>query len=264
MPGGAEVARLADELVAGFKPEDPAASVPALLALRGRVATLPSDPVVEEKRRQLGQILQECLGLTVATTATAATVVPGEPLKFGYHALVRSAVPVRLTDVRRVNQDGVKPGANLKPGETASGEISFIVPRSAPISQPYWLRGEAAPGMFRVAETKLIGQPENPPPFMIEYVFDVGGQTLVVPDEPLAAGEAGQPERRLAVISPVSLQFASAVALFTPGAKNHHGRRHLGAPRRDRHAAPPDPGGLEGRGRPRNRSSSRRPARRRR
>jgi hypothetical protein len=73
--------------------------------------------------------------------------------------------------------------------------------------------------MFRVAESKLIGTAENAPPFMVEYVFDVSGQTLVVSDEPLAPDGAGRPPRRLAVISPVALRFASVVALFTPGAK---------------------------------------------
>jgi hypothetical protein len=73
--------------------------------------------------------------------------------------------------------------------------------------------------MFRVAETKLIGQPENPPPFMAEYVFEVGGQTLVIPNEPLALEAAGKPMRRIAVISPVSLKFGSGVALFAPGSK---------------------------------------------
>ena len=72
--------------------------------------------------------------------------------------------------------------------------------------------------MFRVAEKWLIGQPENLPPFILEYVFEVAGQTFVIPDEPLATEVAGKPMRRLAVISPVSLKFGSSVALFTPEA----------------------------------------------
>ena len=42
-PGGAEVARLADEAVARFDLKDPAASVPALLAIRKRLTSIPSD-----------------------------------------------------------------------------------------------------------------------------------------------------------------------------------------------------------------------------
>ena len=67
---------------------------------------------------------------------------------------------------------------------------------------------------------KLIGQPENPPAFPVEYVFEVGDQTLVVPDEPVEAGtESGKFEARrtLKVIPPVSLHCAADVALFAPG-----------------------------------------------
>ena len=64
------------------------------------------------------------------------------------------------------------------------------------MSQPYWLREEPTAGMFRVDDPTLIGRPENPPPFPVEQVFEVGGQTLVVPDEPVQAGtESGKLKR---------------------------------------------------------------------
>ena len=216
--GGSETARLADEAIAQFRPEDPAASVPALLALRSRIAALPSDAVVIEKRQLLDRIIQACLGLTVETVAPAVEIVPGEQLKLHISAVVASTVPVKLVEVRVPDLDVKKFGVDLKAGEAVSGDMAFLIPKTTPLSQPYWLREESTAGMFRVAETKLIGQPENPPPFMAEYVFEVGGQTLVIPNEPLALEAAGKPMRRLAVISPVSLKFGSGVALFNPGA----------------------------------------------
>ena len=82
VPGGAEIGKLADAVIAQFNPQDPAASVPALLEIKKRLAALAdADPVVDEKRGQLDHIIQECLGLTVETTIPDAEVVPGEPLK---------------------------------------------------------------------------------------------------------------------------------------------------------------------------------------
>lgn len=216
--GGSETAGLADEAIAQFKPEDPAASVPALLKLRSQVAALPADPVVNEKRQLLDRILQACLGLSVETIALAVEIVPGEQLKLHYSAVVTSTVPVRLTEVRALTLGVKKLDVDLKTGEAASGDLALTIPKTTPLSQPYWLREAGTAGMFRVAETKLIGQPENPPAFPVEYVFEVGGQTLVIPDEPLALEQPGKPMRRLAVISPVSLKFGSGVALFAPGA----------------------------------------------
>jgi len=50
VPGGAEIARSIDEAIATFNAQDPAAGVPALLAIRRRLAGLPADPVVSDKR----------------------------------------------------------------------------------------------------------------------------------------------------------------------------------------------------------------------
>ena len=99
VPGGAEVAKLADEAVAKFDLKDPAASVPALLAIRKRLASLPSDPIVAEKRRQLDRAIQGCLGLVVETTVPRAEVVPGEVLHLRHSATVASGVPVSWVSV---------------------------------------------------------------------------------------------------------------------------------------------------------------------
>ncbi len=228
--GGAEIAQLADELITNFKTDDPAASVPAILALRAKLTAFQSyDPVVAEKRGLFDRILQHSLGLTVETTTQVAELVSGEQLQYSGTATVRSSVPVSIdgmlpAEIYRPFVEGSRLLMNLSPGRPWKSDPrnlrQLTVQQSALISQPYWLREEAAPGMFRVAETKLIGQPENPPPFMVEYVFVVGDQDLVIPDEPHApATQPGESARRLAVISPVSLSFGSVVALFTPGAK---------------------------------------------
>src|SRR4029077_11531 len=76
------------------------------------------------------------------------------------------------------------------------------------------------PGMFDVDDPSLIGRAEDPPSFPLEYVFDVGGQTLTIAGEPRPGAAPAQPalRRRLEVIAPVSLRFLAGVRLFAPGA----------------------------------------------
>ncbi|MSU67676.1 MAG: LmbE family protein [Opitutaceae bacterium] len=216
MPGGAELGRLAAAALASFKPGDPAASVPSLLALRAQLAKLPADFVVDDKRQQLDRILQACLGITVETTAPSAEVVPGEKLTLAASVVVHSKFPVRWTSTH-VSYPGGGLSVDGFESSRTSTELVLDLPANVPVSHPYWLREEATAGMFRVADPKLIGQPENPPPFMVDCTFDVGDQKLVVSSEPLAPTKPGKPGRRLVVISPISLRFSSGVALFTPG-----------------------------------------------
>ena len=225
VPGGADIGKLADEVIAKFNPENPSASVPALLELRNQLTALPTtDPLVVEKRAQLDRILQACLGLEVETVIPQAEVVPGESLKMHHSAIMRSSVPVRWLGVRYpVIASGITNAMELRPNQPASRDSVQTLPASTPLSQPYWLREEGTPGMFRVDDPTLIGRPENPPVFPVEQVFEVGGQALVVPDEPMQVttnSAKGQIRRRLDVIPPVSLGFGSEVALFSPGASH--------------------------------------------
>ena len=223
VPGGAVMGQLADTVIAQFNPQDPAASVPALLEIKKRLAPLAdADPVVDEKRGQLDRIIQKCFGLTVETTIPDAEVVPGEPLKMHSTAAIQSSiVPVRWVAARYPTiKAEFAIGADLSTHQAVSRDSTETLPADTPLSQPYWLREDHSTGMFRVDDPNLIGRPEDPPVFPVEQIFDVGGQILIVPDQPMqvTADRAKGETRHLDVISPISLKFGSDVELFSPGA----------------------------------------------
>jgi LmbE family N-acetylglucosaminyl deacetylase len=222
MAGGAEIAKLVDEIIAQFDSQNPAASVPELLRLRKTLAALPiDDSLVIEKRAQLDGILQACLGLEVETTISRAEVVPGEMMKLRHSAVIHSSIPVRWMGVRYPGiEQKLDQETELLANQNKSLESSQRLPLNTPLSQPYWLREEGTPGLFRVDDPSLIGRPENPSAFPIEQVFEVQGQTLVVPDEAveITTNTANVAiRRRMEVISPVSLSFVSQISLLAPG-----------------------------------------------
>ncbi len=185
-----------------------------MLSIKAKLQSLPPDPIVDEKRRNLDHILQECLGIEVQTTVPQAEVVPGETITL--HHSVHSNVPLRWESIRYPSiAKEVAESTELAVGQTVSADSQQTIPADTPLSQPYWLREDGTPGMFRVDEPSLIGRPENPPVFPVEFVFEVAGQKLVVSDQPVSADES---HRRIDVIPPVSLKFGSAVQLFAPGA----------------------------------------------
>ncbi|MBV8140886.1 MAG: PIG-L family deacetylase [Verrucomicrobia bacterium] len=222
VPGGSKIGNLADGIITEFNLKDPAGSVPGILKLRGELAALPlDDSVVLGKRAQLDRILQECLALEVQTTIPQAEVVPGEMMKLHHSAVIYSSIPVRWVAVRYPGiQCQVGQVIELLANKTRSFDSTQTLPVHTPLSQPYWLRQEGTAGMFRVDDPSLIGRPENPPAFPIEQVFEVGDQTLVIPDEPVQVTTNSanrEVRRRIEVIPPVSLDFVSDLALFAPG-----------------------------------------------
>jgi len=174
----------------------------------------------------LDRILQACLGLKIETTMAQAEIVPGEPMELHHAAVVHSSILVRWIGTRHpgIKEEFTSTAAiNLTANQPASRTETITLPVTTPLRQPYWLREEGTPGMFRVDDPSLIGTPENAPGFPMEQVFVVGGRQLVIPDEPVqvVTNAAGNEIRhRLDVIPPVSLQFASDVEVFSPG-KSH-------------------------------------------
>jgi LmbE family N-acetylglucosaminyl deacetylase len=218
--GGREIGKLADGVVAKFDLENPAASVPSLLELRSRLAALPDSPLAAEKRRQLDQIIQACLGLSVETTVDHAEVVPGESVALRQTAKLQADVPVRWLGAKYLGQSAVKGDPiELRRNQEATREVTKVIPSDAPISQPYWLQEHAAVGNYNVADKSLIGSPENPPEFPIEQVFEVRGQKLSIADEPcevILKSSRPDSRRRLAVVAPVTLAFDYEVKIFAP------------------------------------------------
>jgi LmbE family N-acetylglucosaminyl deacetylase len=220
--GGAKIGKLAEEIIAQFDSQNPAASVPELLKLRGELLALPEDdPVVVEKRVQLDRILQACLGLEVQTTISRAEVVPGEKMNLHHSVVIHSSIPVRWVAVRYPEiKQKIDREIDLLTNQSRSVDSTQTLPVDTPLSQPYWLREEGTAGLFRVDDPSLIGRPENPPAFPIEQVFEISGQTLVIPDEAVQLttnSVNSEIRRRMEVIPPVSLDFVSDIALLAPG-----------------------------------------------
>ncbi len=223
VPGGADIGTMTAAVIASFDPDNPAASVPALLEIRSRLVSLlgqhEADPLIVEKRADLDRIIRHCIGLSVETTADRTDVVPGETVRLR-HTVTLQADVVPAEWVRGSAMTSREP-VTLKPDQVATLESSIVVPVDAPLSQPFWLREPPATGIYRVGEPALIGMPENPPAIESDLQFSIGGQLFAISAEPIQIAETGtgvQSRTKLHVIAPVALEFTSNVALFAPGA----------------------------------------------
>ena len=218
-----QAASAVDEIVDHFNPMDPAASVPALLALRSELFDGHTPPGrLLEKSHLLDRILQNCLGLYTQTTVPHFEVVPGETFTLHHAAMVGTNVPIRWQSVIYPGNVREDVGTDLRTNQPTLHDSTRTLSADTPVSQPYWLREPGTPGMYQVDDPTLIGRPENPPVFPISYVFEVGGQELRVPVDPAqVTGDPvkGEIHRRLDVIPPVSLSVGDDVQLFTPDAK---------------------------------------------
>ena len=218
VPGGAAIGATITEVIAAFRPADPAASVPALLPLRQALAQMPGSPWVIEKRAALDQVIAASLGLHIEAVSTRPSASPSQSLSLQVEAINPSNVEVKLRTLSfPASGETVPVDAMLAENQAFKKTVIPKLPDALPYSQPYWLRQTGTIGRFDVPDQNLIGLPENPPAFPMEVTLEIGGQEIRFAIETQhrkvdpVEGEVHQP---LIVAPPVFANFANHVFVF--------------------------------------------------
>lgn len=217
--GGAEIGARVADVIARFQPDNPAASLPALLEVRRKLAALPSSAIVDDKRQVLDRIVGRCAGIEVSSRSPELLVVPGSRVELTATVGPTAAMPITWVSVEGGGHK-VAVDAALSSTRDLTRTTAYTVPADQPVTQPYWLRLPPEKGMYQVSDPSLIGRPENPPDLALTYVFRLGDQELRVTDRVVGADRHG-PERpppvAVAVAPPVLVRFSEGAAVFRPG-----------------------------------------------
>ncbi|MFT2010180.1 PIG-L deacetylase family protein [Pontibacter sp. 13R65] len=177
--GGDKVAKLLQKVADEFKPENPAAAVPALLAARTEMQKLSDNYWKQVKLQELEQVIKHALGLYLEVTATDYAVAPGEGVRLHVEAINRSAVPVSLQRMQ-IDLAGTDTtlAVPLQPNSPFTLSLAAKVPAQVAYTQPYWLRKEGSLGMFAIEGQQEVGLPENNPVAPVVFSVLVSGQTI--------------------------------------------------------------------------------------
>ena len=175
------VQTLVNQIIAQYKPDRPATSVPALVQLYKAINQLDTNNInVRAKRQEVDGLIQQCLGLWFESNPTDFAAAPGERIRVNTTVVGRtSEVPVRLISVRYpvMGRDTIL-NLTLKANEVVPLPTSLMIPANQPISQPYWLEKPLVKGMFQVSDQRLVGLPENPAALTTQFTFDIAGQNF--------------------------------------------------------------------------------------
>lgn len=163
-----------------FNPAQPAASVPALVALHREISQLDTGLVyVRAKRAEIETLIQQCLGLVFEALPTDFAATPGGQIDVRLNAINRLNFPVKLVKIR-LPQAGRDTTMNVV--MKANEQISFTLPAKLPTSlhytQPYWLEKPQQKGLFTVTDQRLIGLPETPPQLTADFTVEVDGMAF--------------------------------------------------------------------------------------
>ncbi len=216
--------KLIDELAAiarDFSDADPAASIPALLDARAKIAALDASPWRDPKLAEVDEVIAACAGLWLEATADAWMRAPGERLEVKATALNRTSAAVELVGVRFPDEgrvDGVRPLAKDEPLEISR---TITLSDDMPVTTPYWLREPHEGAMYTVDDLRLLGLPVAPAPLAVEFDVRFGETVLTYRrdvDYKWVDPVEGERRRPLEIHPVVTLTPERSVVLFPEGA----------------------------------------------
>ncbi len=196
LPGGAPIGELLSQIDRDFRPDQPAASVPALLRALQMIRALPDSHWKRIKAAETEEVIRGCLGLYLEASTTETGASPGDTVKLRLESIYRQApsegIRVELEKVR------IAPGLfDTSCAQTLSlnrsWELSKRVrlPQNIPLTAPFWLRQPYTAGMYTVDTPQWRTLPETPRPFRVQWRFSIGG--VPIEYETPVASKTGEP-----------------------------------------------------------------------
>ena len=162
--GDKNIAREVSAIQHSFSIQDPARAVPALATLYKDLAALPESPWITIKREEVKNLIVNCLGLWMDVNADASSYSPGSTITVRASFVDRSDIPV---SVSTIEYPELHETANLNKtvhgNDPVDASLSCSIPRSTPLTQPYFLHQPPTHSRYAVDDPSLVGDAETKP-----------------------------------------------------------------------------------------------------
>jgi len=224
VPGGADVAPLLEKARDTYSGLHAETLLPLLVEARAKIAAI-NEPLAMRKLHELDEAIGLVSGLWTDAAADKYAATPGTSIKISFTALDRvptqaTLAGVKVTGIEGTPQLDVAP-ATLVYNQPSLYSLTVPVPQTQPYSQPYWLVEPKDGAMYRVADPRMIGIPENPPVLEAHFRVKIGGTEIELtrPVEHRYIDRVyGEKLRPLAIVPPVGVKLPEQALIFASAA----------------------------------------------
>lgn len=229
--GGDAIAAELAVIKKNFELGHPENSVPALVALLGKVVKVSDTYWRNQKSYELGEVIAACAGLWTEAYVSEPTYAQGDTMKVSVQLISRTPgikIETIITNEMHVvgggtfnNEMGsahaapeLEPRKVLPPDQM---QIFSLKDVAKDLSQPYWLTTPHKLGTYNIADQLLVGDPENSNVPWVLLAFNVNGNMVALKRKMMykyvdqAKGEIYQP---IAITPPVTANIVSKDYLF--------------------------------------------------
>jgi len=216
--GGEAIGEILKAVENNFNFNDPSSHISELLKAYKLLQEVEDEHWKSLKSEHLKDIILACGGIYLEANAESASAVPGEKVEVAIEALNRSSKNIVLKTISISGMENATiSGDDLNDNEKKNLKLEFVVPENQVYTSPYWLNEKGSLGMYSVTDENLIGQPETPAAFKVNFNLEIDG-TPITFEKPLvrrySKPDIGELYEPFVVLPKVTASFTEDVFLF--------------------------------------------------
>ena len=220
--GQVKIQNLINDCVKKFNPQAPESSIPELAIIYNQIKALDeSNSTIkywkEQKLKEAEVLIIACSGLWLEASTADYTGIAGQDVAITLQIANRNSNPVKLNSVSYLNSDTTT-SLTLKVNELYTFKRKEKLASSLAFSNPYWLNQKHDIGLYTVANSALIGKPENESSTKVTFNISILDLNLKI-ERPLVYKYTdpvkGEIYRPFEILPPATVNIPEKVFVFT-------------------------------------------------
>ena len=180
--GGGEIGEIMYDLEQNFDFSNPAKHLPELLSAYKKIFLLNDVHWRDIKLKEITEIIEACAGIYLEASASSSSAVPNSDIDINIEALNRSNVSVFLHSYRILGNpvsNVIETETQLENNKRSNFKTKLKIDNVS-YTDPYWLRNTGSLGMYKVDNPLLIGKPETPRQFQVEFNLIIDEVEIII------------------------------------------------------------------------------------
>ena len=176
--GGKEIGDILYNVEKNFDFTNPSKHLPQLIEAYTLIQKIREEHWKQWKSKELEDIIVAVAGLYLEASAEEPHTHPGSTIKINVETINRSNYNITLRSLGISSKTILNPNLRLDQNKKQTFEPIIEVPESKPYTTPYWLTEKGSLGMYVVNDKNLIGKPETPHAFQVNFLLDFNGYPI--------------------------------------------------------------------------------------
>lgn len=178
--GGEAIGEILYAVEEQFNFKEPSTHLNNLVKAYNLLQEVEDDHWKQIKLNELENLIAAITGLYLEASSEMPYSNPGSSVNVDIEAVNRSNTLIHLKSISIDQQVMVDSNISLANNIKKTFTLPLNVPSSKGYTSPYWLVEKGSLGMYRVDDFDLIGRPETPPAFIVEFLLEINAIPVLI------------------------------------------------------------------------------------